>query len=1076
MSDEYVKVEDQVRKALIDTGCSLSLIAIDRIADKERIKYSSVNMLTLNSDLTRTLGTICVSSLSVNGVEYGPTIFHVVKSLPAGFEVILGYDFLSKYGLSILPNDECKSILNQALLSGTLMNPIDDSSDSNCDVCIKIEDKDFSAKFDGEDWVVSWHWKNGVPQVLPKRPNYKIKEKEKDAFDKEINTWISDGILVPWDQNMHGEVKNFVPLMSVFQMKGEISKVRPVLDFRSLNEHLASYPADATPLCQEKLRDWRKKGSQCAVVDLRRAYLQIKMEKSLWCYQAVRFEGKIFLLTRLGFGLNIAPKVMTAIVETVLKANQTIARNTSSYIDDIFVAESGGVTVQDVVEHLKKFGLQTKAPEHFGDEGGVRVLGLRVDETMRWSRDGSTPVVNKEGMTRRQVHSLLGKLTSHLPVTGWLRASCSFIQRCTAKDGVGWDEQVSPETMSKLIDLNERLLATGDPAKGSWPVNPGGQVKVWTDASNIAYGVAIDVDGNIVEDATWLKKSDDTTHINVSELDAVLKGINLALKWGFKSFTIMVDSSTVLGWLKSVLFKTHNVKIHAISELLIRRRLNILRELVVQEDLSLDIQKVPTSKNKADELTRVPKSWLMPMQKKVLPQEKKSDIAGVMIGRDMDKSSMFDNIKKIHEQNHFGVKRTYDLALEKYGAAVSKKMVKKVIKICTQCKRFCPSNEHLTKPGSLASNKVWELLSCDVTHFHGETYLTLIDHASNFMIWKKLRTETADEICFNLQQIFSEMGPPERLLTDNGPAFLSAKVKMLLIEWKVNHELSCAYRPKGNGKIERSHRTIKTIASRTNCNIAEAIFWYNVTSGTSKISPYELVFGAKARIPDIRPKRIEICRPKRMSTGVTEVRDPSRNPFVVGEKVYLKTSSRCDVPWTGPHRVTSINSDVSVELDGDGVARHISHIRRVLSKNGNDGFDDDDEDDEDDEDDDIDDEVDDCNDNDIDDEVDDCNDNGIEDDEDDCNDNDIGNDNDDTVDDDRVNDDDHINTESDQIIEDTANGRFEPDNPTDGKDNCDSNADVTDKTEPRKCDTTLRTRSDRKVCRPTYLRDYVTDF
>ena len=221
---------------------------------------------------------------------------------------------------------------------------------------------------------------------------------------------------------------------------------------------------------------------------------------------------------------------MTAIVETVLRDNQAIARNTSSYIDDIFVAENGGVTVQDVVEHLKKFGLQTKAPEHLGDDGGVRVLGLRVDETMKWSRDGSTPVVNKEGMTRRQVHSLLGKLTSYLPVTGWLRASCNFIQRCTAKDGVGWDEQVSPETMSKLIDLNERLLATGDPAKGSWPVDPGGQVKVWTDASNIAYGAAIDVDGNIVEDATWLKNSDDTTHINVSELDAVLKGINLALK------------------------------------------------------------------------------------------------------------------------------------------------------------------------------------------------------------------------------------------------------------------------------------------------------------------------------------------------------------------------------------------------------------------------------------------------------------------------------------------------------------------------------------------------------------------
>ena len=54
----------------------------------------------------------------------------------------------------------------------------------------------------------------------------------------------------------------------------------------------------------------------------------------------------------------------------------------------------------------------------------------------------------------------------------------------------------------------------------------------------------------------------------------------------------------MLGWLKSVLFKTHNVKIHAIGKLLIRRRLNILKELVAQEDLYLDVQKVPTSNNK----------------------------------------------------------------------------------------------------------------------------------------------------------------------------------------------------------------------------------------------------------------------------------------------------------------------------------------------------------------------------------------------------------------------------------------------------------------------------------------------
>ena len=52
-------------------------------------------------------------------------------------------------------------------------------------------------------------------------------------------------------------------------------------------------------------------------------------------------------------------------------------------------------------------------------------------------------------------------------------------------------------------------------------MNPLGSVVVWTDASCLAMGVALEVDGKIVEDATWLRKESDHLHINVAELEAV---------------------------------------------------------------------------------------------------------------------------------------------------------------------------------------------------------------------------------------------------------------------------------------------------------------------------------------------------------------------------------------------------------------------------------------------------------------------------------------------------------------------------------------------------------------------------
>ena len=73
---------------------------------------------------------------------------------------------------------------------------------------------------------------------------------------------------------------------------------------------------------------------------MKKAYLQIRIDPSLWCYQAVKWRGQIYVLTRMGFGLNVAPNAMTRIVEYVLNADPKVSMSVSSYIDDIYVNES----------------------------------------------------------------------------------------------------------------------------------------------------------------------------------------------------------------------------------------------------------------------------------------------------------------------------------------------------------------------------------------------------------------------------------------------------------------------------------------------------------------------------------------------------------------------------------------------------------------------------------------------------------------------------------------------------------------------------------------------------------------
>ena len=77
--------------------------------------------------------------------------------------------------------------------------------------------------------------------------------------------------------------------------------------------------------------------------------------------------------------------------------------------------------------------------------------------------------------------------------------------------------------------LSKRLKDEGDAVGGCWEVEPGAPMNVWVDASSIAIGVVLEVCNDFVENAVWLRLLDDTAHINRCEIDAVIRGINLAL-------------------------------------------------------------------------------------------------------------------------------------------------------------------------------------------------------------------------------------------------------------------------------------------------------------------------------------------------------------------------------------------------------------------------------------------------------------------------------------------------------------------------------------------------------------------
>ena len=240
-------------------------------------------------------------------------------------------------------------------------------------------------------------------------------------------------------------------------------------------------------------------------------------------------KGQRYCLTRMEFGLNVTPSIMQTILDAILTKNKHIQRATSAYIDDVYVDESI-VPAARVKEYLYSFGLLSKESKRLQD--GVRVFGLQVwgeDNSLYWRRGNKIPDMPRV-LTRQNVFSLYGKLVRHLPVGGWLRVAVAFIKRRASDITAGLDNKIANTQNCQHTMIKEVLTGVHkeDPAWGRWCVD--GQVlSVWVDASSLATSMSLVYDGAVVEDACWLQPQKDSQHINLMELDAIIKGINLPI-------------------------------------------------------------------------------------------------------------------------------------------------------------------------------------------------------------------------------------------------------------------------------------------------------------------------------------------------------------------------------------------------------------------------------------------------------------------------------------------------------------------------------------------------------------------
>ena len=504
-----VRIDGTPCTAVMDTGCTQWLV---RKSCCQAWMKKPTHMLTADRGalMSCTIGVVHVSigAKPTFGIEV-----LVVDGDLLGFDLLLGLDTIKQLG-------------------GVTVTGAGEVTFPQCDkpycAAITITKPDFNAEYDKitQRWTASWKLVGDQPPVTLRNrlAEYPALAQIREEYERELQMWIDNSWLLPYPEDL-GLPKGLISLMAIQQENKQ--KVQPVMDYRELNKYVDAYTANAN-VCSQKLREWWQQGPNIAVLDLRRAYLQVHVNKSLWPFQTVEIKGQRYCLTRFGFGPNVAPLIMPVIVNTVLSQDRIINAATSSYIDDIFVNESvcSAVRVKDYLEH---FGLASKIPERLSI--GTRVLGLCVWEEkgkMQW-HCGSELLAIPDRLTSQIVFSVCEELTGHFPVCGWLHVAMAFVKRRANTVTTGWDDEAQDPLLAQMIGDIFMRVTQDDQMKGDWCIS-GQEVTVWVDTSSFTTGVVEESNGVAAKDASWLRLVHEDKHINLAELDAVLRGIKFALQ------------------------------------------------------------------------------------------------------------------------------------------------------------------------------------------------------------------------------------------------------------------------------------------------------------------------------------------------------------------------------------------------------------------------------------------------------------------------------------------------------------------------------------------------------------------
>ncbi len=336
---------------------------------------------------------------------------------------------------------------------------------------------------------------------------------------------------------------------------------------------------------------------------------------------------------------------------------------------------------------------------------------------------------------------------------------------------------------------------------------------------------------------------------------------------------------------------------------------------------------------------------------------------------------------------HQGVKKTYQRVVAHFFWPGVHGDVVRYCRSCDICQRTIPKGRVTKTPlGKMPLMEIpFKRVAVDligpiapVTESGNRYILTMVDYATRYPEAVALKSIEAETVAEALVTMFSRVGIPEEILSDQGSQFLSGVMKEMGRLLSMSQLVTTPYHPMCNGLVERFNGTLKAMLKKMCAEkpkdwdryLPALLFAYReVPQESLGFAPFELLYGRTVRGPmnilkEIWTKegtepavkltyqyvlelqerlektcevaREELSKAQGKQKKYYDVKSRDRK-FKVGDKVLLllpTDGNKLLMQWKGPFQITECRNDNNyrVQMEGRVKMFHANMLKKYVER------------------------------------------------------------------------------------------------------------------------------------------------